>query len=157
MTEQRERTERKTDEQQQRRRRTDGTLDATQNKKLAIPEEIEARLKAEGLTPRWANDEGNRIHNLTVKDDYERVEGVKPVPVGMSQDGKPIMAHLLAKRNDFIAEDREAADKRRRDTEDAMMRAHVPQGGNPSNPAAPSQAVYAAKGNSIGRENRIIE
>ena len=66
---------------QERRRRSSGTLDASANAKLAIPDEVKARLQAEGLTPRWINDEGNRIHNLSVKDDYDKVDGVEPVPV----------------------------------------------------------------------------
>src|SRR5690349_10941725 len=127
MTENRQRTERTTEERQQRRRRHDGSLDATQNKRLAIPEEIEAELKAKGLTPRWVNDEGNRLHNLTVRDDYEKVDGVKPVRVGTDpKTGKPIMAHLCAKRSDFIAEDQAHADKRRREMERAMVKGKVP-------------------------------
>lgn len=160
MTEQRTRTERKEEERQQRRRRHDGSLDAMQNKRMAIPEEIEARLKAEGLTPRWVNDEGNRLHNLTVRDDYEKVDGVKPVRVGTAKDGKPIMAHLCAKRTDFIAEDQANADKRRRDMERAMVKGHVPTG--PGGESAPVQGklgaeTYVVGGTSIGRENQIIE
>lgn len=160
MAEQRERTERREEERQQRRRRHDGSIDATQSKRLAIPEEIEARLKAEGLTPRWVNDEGNRLYNLTTKDDYEKVDGVEPVRVDTAKDGKPIFAHLYAKRNDFIAEDRAAADKRRREMEAGMMKGKVPTG--PGGELAPAQGqkgaeVYADSANSIGRENRIIE
>lgn len=161
MTDQRERTERKIEERQQRRRRHDGSIDANQNKRLAIPEEIEARLQAEGLTPRWVNDEGNRIHNLTTKDDYDKVDGVKPVRVGTDKEsGKPILAHLLAKKTEFIDEDKARADNRRREVEAGMLRGKVPtgQGGE----SAPVQALagataYVPSGNSIGRGNRIIE
>lgn len=160
MAEQRQRTERTTEERQQRRRRHDGSLDATQNKRLAIPEEIEARLNAEGKTPRWANDEGNRLYNLLEKDDYEKVDGVKPVQVGKTKEGKPILAHLLAKPTEFIAEDRAIADRRRKETEQAMLRGKVPTGagGDPTPVQGQMGAeVYADRANSIGRENRIIE
>ncbi len=152
MTEQRQRTERKTEEATQRRRRVDGTIDGNLSKRLHIPENVEARLQAEGLSSRWVNDEGNRIFNLTERDDYDKVEGVAPVPVGTSKDGKPIMAHLLAKRTDFIAQDRDKAEQRRREAEKRAMAG--PPDGNPN----PVQGqVYADKANSIGRENRIIE
>jgi hypothetical protein len=160
MTEERQRVERTQEERQQRRRRHDGTLDATLSKRLAIPEEIEARLKAEGMTPRWVNDEGNRLYNLTERDDYERVDGVDPVPAGTTKEGKPIMAHLLAKRTDFITEDREVADKRRREMEAGMMKGRVPtEAGGESAPVQGQRgaSVYADKANAIGRENRIIE
>lgn len=152
MTEQRERVERKTEEATQRRRRNDGTIDTALSSKLHIPEEANARLKAEGLQPRWVNDEGNRLVNLTKFDDYDKVDGVAPVPVGTSKEGKPIMAHLLAKRQDFIADDRTKAEQRRRDAEQRAIAG--PPDGNPN----PVQGqVYADKANTIGRENRIIE
>lgn len=161
MTEDRTRTERSQEERQERRRRRDGTLDASQNKRLAIPEEIEAELKAKGLTPRWVNDEGNRVHNLTTRDDYDKVDGVKPVRVGTSKDtGKPILAHLYAKRTDFIEEDRAKADESRREAERAMLRGKVPTG--PGGESAPVQGqmgaeTYVDSASKIGRENRIIE
>jgi hypothetical protein len=43
-----------------------------------------------------------------VQDDYNKVEGVDPVPVGTGIDGKPILAHLLAKPIEFMREDQEA-------------------------------------------------
>ncbi|MES2904545.1 MAG: hypothetical protein V4696_10205 [Pseudomonadota bacterium] len=152
MTEQRQRVERMTQEATQRRRRADGTIDSNLSRKLLIPQQVEARMRAEGLTPRWANDEGNRLHNLTVNDDYDKVDDVAPVPVGTSKDGKPIMAHLLAKKTEFIADDRGKAEQRRREAEQAAIKG--PPDGNP-NPA--EGQVYADKANSIGRENRIIE
>ncbi len=152
MTDQRGRVERKTEEATQRRRRADGTIDSNLSKKLFIPEQVEARLRAEGLSTRWVNDEGNRIFNLTERDDYDKVSDVAPVPVGTSKEGKPIMAHLLAKRTEFIADDRDTAEQRRRDAEQRAMAG--PPDGNP-NPG-PGQ-VYADKANVIGRENRIIE
>lgn len=160
MTEERQRIERTEEERQQRRRRHDGTLDAKVNKRLAIPKEIEARLKAEGLSPRWVNDEGSRIHDLTVGDDYEKVDGVEPVPVVVDKkNGTTVLAHLYAKRIDHIAEDRAAADKTRREMEAGMMKGQVPTGAGETAPAQGQMGatVYAHSANSIGRENRIIE
>lgn len=124
MTEERGRQSRQVEERQERRRRRDDTIDGSQSLKLAIPPEVEARLKAEGRTPRWINDDGNRMHNLTVRDDYDKVEGVAPVPVG-TKDGKPIMAHLCSKPTAFIEEDRAKAEKRRKETERALLRGKV--------------------------------
>ncbi len=142
----------------ERRRRDESTLGI--RVKLAIPEDVQARLKAEGRTVRWANDEGNRIADLTVRDDYDKVAGVEPVPIGTTKEGKPIMAHLLSKPTAFIAEDREKADKRRRDMEAGMLKGHVP--GADGAQATPVQGqmgaqTYVARETKIGRGNQIIE
>lgn len=160
MAEQRQRTERTEEERQQRRRRHDGNIDASQRLNLVIPPEIEARLKAEGLTPRWVNDVGSRIANLTQRDDYDTVDGVAPVPVVVDKKkGTTVMAHLLAKRSDFIAEDRAKADEPRRAAEKAMLKGKVK---GPDGELAPVSGqhgaeVYVDKASTIGRENRIIE
>lgn len=145
-------------ETQTRRRRDDTNFQQTQN--MAIPEEIAAQLKAEGRTPRWVNDEKNRIHQLTVKDDYDKVDGVAPVPVGTDEAGNPIMAHLLSKPTSFIAEDRMNAEGRRRDIERAMVKGKVPSapGAEPAPLAGQMGAeTYVDAATSIGRGNQIIE
>lgn len=144
---------------QRERRRRDGASAQVSNK-LAIPPEVEAQLAAEGRTPRWANDEGNRIHRLTVLDDYDTVEGVQPVPVGTDKTGAPILAHLLSKPTEFIAEDRSKAEQRRKDTESGLLRGRVPS--KPGEEAAPLQGALGAEmyvdGQAkIGRGNQIIE
>jgi hypothetical protein len=140
----------------ERRRR--GNSEMRADARLPIPEEVSKRLKAQGLTPRWVNDTGNRMHQLTVQDDYDRVEGVEPVPVGTDLTGKPILAHLLAKRADFIAEDRAERAKVRDNTEQSLLRGEVPGGADPDNPrpAGPSP-TYVAKGTNISRGNQILE
>lgn len=120
------RTERKDEVRQERRRRNDANIDGSQRLKLAIPPDVAARLKAEGRTPRWVNDEGNRIVQLTKYDDYDPVDGVEPVYVGTTKDGKPIKAHLHSKPTDFIREDAQAKDKPRREMEQALLRGRVP-------------------------------
>jgi hypothetical protein len=126
MTDMRTRTERKDEVRQERRRRNDTNIDGGQRLKLAIPPEVAARLKAEGRSPRWVNDDGNRLVQLTKYDDYDRVDGVDPVPVGTSKEGKPIMAYLHSKPTTFIDEDRRKADAPRREMEDALLRGKVP-------------------------------
>jgi hypothetical protein len=126
MTEARGRADRQTEERTARRRRSDTTIDGGQALKLAIPPEVEERLKREGRTPRWANDEGNRMHNLTRLDDYDKVEGVDPVPVGTTKEGKPILAHLLSKPTAYIKQDRAKREERRQETERALLRGKTP-------------------------------
>lgn len=146
MTETRMRADRATEERQQRRRRDDVTIDGSQRLKLAIPEEVRARLAAEGRESRWINDDGNRIHNLTKLDDYDRVEGVEPVLVGTGKDGEPLKAYLHSKPKDFIREDQRKADVRRVETEKALLR-----GKNPDDPIASDEAFYADSANKIIR------
>lgn len=139
----------------ERRRRGDSEFRG--DKRLAIPPEVEARLKAEGRTPRWVNDEGNRMYRFTVQDDYDKVEGVNPVPIGTGVDGKPILAHLLSKPTAFIREDREKADAKRRETENSLLRGQVPDtpGGN-DRPAPTGSQSYVDKASTINT-NRILE
>lgn len=143
-------------EAQRRRRRGDEALAAAQ--RLPIPPEVKARLEAEGLVPRWVNDQGNRMHRFTVQDDYDPVEGVEPVPVGTDEAGRPILAHLLAKRRDFIEEDREKADKRRRDMEASLFRnpEEVDAAGQGSNPNPASVPRYVARESKIDRANQVL-
>jgi hypothetical protein len=126
MTDLRQRADRKTEERQERRRRRDDTIDGGQRLKLAIPPEVTARLKAEGRTPRWINDEGNRIVNMTKYDDYDPVDGVDPVFVGTTKEGKPIKAILHSKPTAFVEEDRAKLDEPRREMERALLRGKVP-------------------------------
>lgn len=144
------RGERVEEVRQQRRRRDDATLDGGQRKKLAIPPEVEARLKAEGRTPRWAVDTGNRIHQLTKQDDYDIVEGVAPVPVVVNRkDGTVANQVLLSKPTAFIEEDREKLDAPRREMERALLR-----GKNPEDPIAVRDDFYAVEGNKITHGGR---
>lgn len=145
----RERTDRATEERQQRRRRNDDTIDGSQRLKLAVPPEVKARLKQEGREPRWINNEGNRLHNLTQLDDYDRVDGVEPRVVGTSKKGEPILAYLHSKPKAFIEEDKAKAEARRQETERALLR-----GKNPQDPIAASEGFYAVEGNSISRGGR---
>lgn len=133
----------------QRRRRDDANLGP--KLKLAVPDEVRARLAAEGRTARWVNDSGSRISDLTTRDDYDHVEGVEPVKVDVNDEGQPVFAHLLSKRNDFIAEDRAKQDQRRRNAEAGMLRGKSPTG-QPLEPLM-GASVYedAMKSNKIGR------
>jgi hypothetical protein len=149
MTDTRERAGRATEEATQRRRRDNGTIDGSQRLKLAIPPEVAERLKQEGREPRWVNDEGNRMHNLTVLDDYDRVDGVEPRVVGSTKEGKPIKAHLCSKPKAFIEEDRRKADAPRVDFEKALER-----GKNPNDPIAGNDSFYADPANKISRGAR---
>ena len=145
-------------ETQRRRRRSDEALSAT--RRLPIPPEIEAKLKAEGKMPRWVNDQGNRMHRFTVQDDYDPVEGVEPVPVGTAEDGKPILAHLLAKPLDFVREDREKADQRIKATEDALFRTAddvAERAAAGSNPHPATARRYVAPETKIGRANQVLD
>jgi hypothetical protein len=141
----------------ERRRR--GNSEMRGDARLPIPEDVAKRLKAQGLVPRWVNDTGNRIHRLTVQDDYDRVEGVDPVPVGNDpQTGLPMTAHLLAKRADFIEEDRATREGSRKSVEQSLFREAPTADANPDNPrpGGPSP-TYVAKGTSLNRGNQILE
>lgn len=157
MTEQSGRTARQDEVRQERRRRDDTTLDAGQAMKLAIPPEIATRLAEQGREARWANDTGNRIHRLTVLDDWDKVEGVEPQPVVIDRaKGITAQAILLSKPKDFIDEDRRKKDATRRAMEDGMLSGAVPNAGSGDTPAtALPENFYADKANKIERANQI--
>lgn len=142
-------------ETQRRRRRSDEGLSAA--KRLPIPPEIEAELKAKNLHPRWVNDEGNRMHQLTQLDDYNKVEGVEPVPVGTGVDGKPILAHLLAKPIEFMREDQDRAEAQRKLTEEALFRSPDAADAERANPNPASAQRYVSKDSKIGRANQVLD
>ena len=158
MTEDRARQGRVEEVAQERRRRTEGSLGVSY--KLAIPSDIEARLAAEGRTTRWANDEGSNIHDLTVNDDYDKVEGVEPVQVLVDRkNGTFVACHLLSKRTDFIAQDRAKAEDRRRYNETAAQKGHIPSATGAPTPLQGQMGAqtYVDPATSIGRGNQIIE
>lgn len=131
----------------QRRRRDDATLGP--KLKLAVPDKVRDRLAAEGRTARWVNDSGSRISDLTTRDDYDPVEGVEPVKVDVDDEGKPVFAHLLSKRNDFIAEDRSKQEQRRKNAEAGMIRGKSPTGQPLEGQLGATP--YADSANKIGR------
>lgn len=157
MTEVSGRTARQDEVRQQRRRRDDTTLDAGQALKLAVPPEIEAKLAEQGREARWANDVGNRIHRLTVLDDWDKVDGVDPHPVVINSDkGTTANAILLSKPKEFVEEDRRKKDAARRSMEDGMLKGTVPNAGSGDTPAtALPENFYADKANKIERANQI--
>ena len=142
-------------EAQRRRRRDDQALSAPQ--RLPIPPEIQAELEAKGLQPRWVNDQGNRLYRFTQQDDYDKVAGVDPVPVGTDEAGQPILAHLLAKPKDFIREDREKADQRIKATEEALFRKPDAADAAGSNPNPATAERYVAPESKIGRANQVLD
>lgn len=95
--------ERKAEVAQERRRRQPGTLDRMAQMKLAIPDKVRAENTDYAL--RWVNDTGNRMHFMTDQDDWSKIDGVPPVPVGTAEDGKPIYAHLCRKPKAFWDQD----------------------------------------------------
>jgi hypothetical protein len=134
------------------RRRRDDTGGA-HRLKLEVPEEIRAKLAAEGRTPRWVNDTGNRIADLSTRDDYDKVEGVDRRKVGTGEDGKPLYAVLMAKREDFIAEDRAKSDQRRREIEKARFNS----GDSQPIEGKMGAATYVDPASKIGRANQVLE
>lgn len=134
------------------RRRRDGS-GLGPRLKLEVPEHVREKLAAEGRTPRWVNDTHNRISDLTTRDDYDVVDDVPRVKVD-SIDGKPVYAVLLSKRNEFIAEDRQAADQRRREVEAARFK--PPADAQPI-PGQMGAATYTDSASKIERANQVLE
>jgi len=160
MTEETQRPGRK-DEVAKRRRRRDNTAFGP-SLKLAVPEEIAKKMAEQGRSVRWVNDTGNRMHQLTKLDDWDKVSGVPPVPVGTAEDGKPILSHLCSKPTEFIHEDRKANEDRRKKVEAGMVKGKQLVAGPDGETLAPIQGtkgaeIYVDKASSIGRGNQILD
>lgn len=153
MAEDRQRQGRANQVAAERRRRGDSELRG--EAKLPIPPAIAEELERKGLVPRWVNDTGNRIHRLTMQDDYDLVEGVPPVPVDTAKDGSPIMARLVAKPRKFMDEDQANADIRRKELEKSLMRGQTPQ--EAANPNPGTARRYVDEASNISRGNQILE
>lgn len=132
----------------ERRRRSDGDLDYSARMKLAIPKEIQDKLKREGKTPRWVRDDAGRMQQM-VADDWDRVEGVEPVAASRSEDGQLI---LMAKFEDWYREDRKPIEELNRSRErsalDGKAGSLVGEGGSES---VAHDGIYQPK----GAQNRI--
>jgi hypothetical protein len=122
----RPRTVREEDEAPARRRRSSDSTGLTNT--LAVPENLLDRQKFEY---RWIVDEGIRLHNLTVNDDYDIVSkdvtgkakddrsDAYRVQVGMKADGSgPLYQYLCRKPLSYAQADRK---QRQRDNDEKQI------------------------------------
>lgn len=120
---------------ERRRRRTDAL--AGRRQRLHVDE---TQLDHAKYTYRFANDTDNRIHSLTVNDDWEVVSdrsgAVKPdaagdgstvsLVAGVGDRGAPIKALLLRKPKDLHEQDIAATQRRIDQTEQTLRSGAVP-------------------------------
>lgn len=128
----RPRTVREEDEAPARRRRSSDSTGLTNT--LAVPENLLDRKKFEY---RWIVDEGIRLHNLTVNDDYDIVSkdlsgkatkddrtDAYRVQVGMKADGSgPLFQYLCRKPLSYAQEDRKQRQKANDEKQVARVKA----------------------------------
>jgi hypothetical protein len=118
----------------ERRRRNTDALEG-KRRKLSVSEQ---NLDRENFVYRFANDEGNRIHDLTVNDDWEVVpqRNCDEKTDGMGADisryagkddrGQAVRAVLLRKKKDWHEDDKRAAQRRIDETEAAIRQGATP-------------------------------
>lgn len=129
----------------ERRRRQPGTLDRTDHLKLAVPDEIKAKYPDKVF--RWVNDDPARLRSLTVKDDWDVVEGVERLPVGIHTNGQPHYQVLCAKPREFWEEDQRQKAQSARDTLTGIVR-----DGKSPQPNPEEANTYALRENTIKTE-----
>jgi hypothetical protein len=93
--------------QAERRRRKGGTTD-----KLMIPDSVKKQHPE--MEFRWARDDGGRMQQLTINDDWDKVPGVDPIHGGKGEAGTAMKMHLLMKPKAFMDEDRREKESRNR-------------------------------------------
>lgn len=143
------REDRVSEVKQERRRRRDGDLDAGVVLRLSLPPGIEEKYPNDEF--RWVNDEGNRVHYLTTRDDYDIVSEVEGRPVGTTMDGKPINAVLLRKPKEFAEADRREKAERIQRQEGAVLRSSDPESAwkNPDAAISQSGNIHSLSDNQI--------
>lgn len=121
----------------ERRRRNTDTLGG-KRRRLAVKGELDR----ENYEYRWVNDVGNRLHSLTVEDDWEVVpnrngelgeQGVGSElskPVGTGERGQSIRSILCRKPIDYYRNDAAEAQRQIDETEASMKRGATPGAGN---------------------------
>jgi hypothetical protein len=126
----------------ERRRRNADALNGVRDRLYVDP-----ATKDPNFQYRWINDTGSRVHDLTVKDDWEVVQdrngqanntaamGAQvAVNAGTAQNGGPVRAVLVRKLKNYYDDDYAAAQRRIDDTEAAMKsgttgeKTYVPSG-----------------------------
>lgn len=107
------------DTRRERRRRDDGDIDQTARLKLAIPRDVKEQAKREGKVLRWVLDEPGRQMQMDA-DDWDVVEGVRPVAAGQSDDQKLV---LMSKYKDWHEGDLERDEAGVADLERRIMKA----------------------------------
>lgn len=122
----------------ERRRRSPDQLSGMR-KRLTVDE---SKLDRENFTYRFANDDGNRIHDLTVNDDWEVVAdrgsetgmGASVSHLaGTKEGGASLSAVLLRKPKSYHDEDLAAQQRRIDETEHSLKHGSTPgQGGDQS-------------------------
>ena len=126
-------------DRQDRRKRTPFGV---RKKSMNLDRDTEKRLEAEGLVPRWVNDDdnGERLRqaqegdydfiyaeNVEVGDKKEKQEDRRKIRklVGSNKDGSPKYAYLMAIRKEYYEEDQRAKEEINMKVDEAI------RGGNP--------------------------
>jgi hypothetical protein len=135
---------------ERRRRNTDALSGRRQ--RLAVDE---AALDREKYQYRWANDVDNRIHALTVQDDWEivpdRAGEVRPDSSGMGAEvatpaGGGTTAVLLRKPKQYYTDDKAAEQRRIDELEASLKQGAVPGAGDASGSYVPKDGITIGHG-----------
>ena len=138
----------------ERRRRNSDGLAGVRNR-LGISADLDTK----NFVYRWVNDEGTRIHDLTVNDDWDFVESRDgsakadatglganvAVPVGTDKNGAPVKGVLLRKRRDYHDED-ELAKRRRIDELEAGLKQGATPGADQDRQYVPAAGIRIETG-----------
>lgn len=141
--------------QQERRRRT-SNLSGRRNR-MGIDE---SNLDRENFAYRFVNDEGTRIHDLTVNDDWEvvqdrdgttKIDGANvgsevAIQAGASKTSANVKAVLLRKRKDWYEDDKRSEQRHIDDIEASLKSGAVPGAGNGDNTYIPKAGIVFENG-----------
>lgn len=140
-------SERKDEIKQERRRRDPNQLSG-RRQRLYVDE---SKLDRQNFEYRFVNDDGNRVHALTVNDDWEVVQDrdsansaqgaqVKHL-AGTKEGGASLEAVLLRKRKSYHDEDKAAGQRRIDETEKSLRSGAAPGATNDGQNYIPNDGI----------------
>lgn len=134
-------------EERTERRRKDGDGD-NMGLRLAIPDWVYEKYPRQHYKLRWLTDEPGRVA-MKHREDWDRVEGVSPVPGSYDRNGNPASQVLFVKRMEWVLEDRKHAETRRRDIEQQMERGRITGKGDDAGTSLAEDITYADESNRL--------
>ncbi|MEM7283309.1 MAG: hypothetical protein AAF438_16960 [Pseudomonadota bacterium] len=108
---------------ERRRRRSDSITGRT--KRLSVDE---SQLDRENYEYRFINDQKNRVHSMTVLDDWDVVDSKDARLVGEGERGETIRALLVRKPKQYHKDDQAAKQRQIDEQEKAIKEGNTPSG-----------------------------
>lgn len=142
-----EATEAAKPEERRERRRKDGEFENA-GLRLAIPDWVYEKYPKSEYRVAWVRGDNARMQQK-YNEDWDPVEGVDPVPGAYDRHGNPVNHVLCVKRMEWVREDRDRKEERRKAIEDQASRGKVSGKGDDTGEALADNISYTDGNNRL--------